>query len=143
MPLLIAILGIVLLASAINGRSGYLLQTVQSEFTGPQNMLIWLGSLGAIGAIGYIPGFRTAANWLLALVLVSMFIANSRGSSGGFFAEFNQAIRSTTTAQPSATGSSDSYNSVPGVFGDIPTVQSPVYPSLPTPQPFGSNTLVF
>lgn len=139
MPLLVAIIGIALLASALNGRSGYLLQTVQGEFTGQPNALIWLGSLGIVGAIGYIPGLRTIANWFLALILVSMFLANNRGTSGGFFAQFNKALGS--TAQ-SATQPSASYNSVPGAFGDIPTVESPVYPSLPTPQPF-TSALVF
>lgn len=139
MPLLVAIIGIALLASALNGRTEYLFQTVQSEFTGQPNVLLWLGSLGIIGAIGYIPGLRTIANWLLALVLVSMFLANNRGTSGGFFAQFNQAIGSTAQG---ATQPSSSYNSVPGAFGDIPTVQSPVYPSLPTPQPL-TDALVF
>lgn len=57
------------------------------DFTGPGNFLYWLVALGFLGAIGSIPQFRSFSRAFMALVLISMVIANR-----GVAAQLSEAI---------------------------------------------------
>jgi hypothetical protein len=89
------------------------------------NFLIWLVTLWIIGALGYIPGFRPIANALLFLVLLVLFLSNSKNSgTGGIFAEFNAALTTSSsgTATGNLTGATSGLN-IPISQGGIGSIQ--------------------
>lgn len=87
------------------------------------NFLIWLVTLWIIGALGYIPGFRPIANALLFLVLLVLFLSNSKNSgTGGIFAEFNAAL---TPKGSTATGTDLSIPVSQGGIGALNPMQPP------------------
>lgn len=96
MPLFLIAAGIVFLVAALrgtlsdNGNQKGLLSLLQGDFVGQNNFIIWIAAIAGIGAVGYIKPFQTAANWMLALVLLSLFLSHS-----GFFAQFVAAIQTT------------------------------------------------
>jgi len=105
MPLAFLAIGALFLIAAIRGTvtdktnsdgstSPGLTTLLISDFTGPNNFLVWLLALWVLGALGYIPGFKGVANALLVLVIVVLIIVNdNKSGSGGFFANFNSAIK--------------------------------------------------
>jgi hypothetical protein len=129
MPLLLLALGLIFLASAVRGTTKDLFALLQGDFTGSQNFLVWTGAIVGVGALGYIKQIRPIANALLGLILVAIVLANK-----GVFANFKTAFMSTTKAapqgapQPSQPGQPDT-----GEYSATPMLQSPVYPTLPTP----------
>lgn len=106
MPLFFISAGIVFLVAALrgtltdNGQQKGLLSLLQGDFVGQNNFLIWIAAIAGIGAVGYIKPFQTIANWMLALVLLSLFLAHS-----GFFAQFVAAIQTTQGAGPALSQS--------------------------------------
>ena len=130
MPLLLLALGLIFLASAVRGTTKDLFALLQGDFVGPQNFLIWTGAIVGVGALGYIKQIRPIANALLGLILVSIVLANR-----GVFANFQKAFTSTQTAtqSPSAAAPSTPGAADTGEFSATPMLQSPVYPTLPTP----------
>jgi hypothetical protein len=120
-------MGLLLLASAVRGTTKDLFALVQGDFVGPQNFLIWTGAIVGVGALGYIKEVRPIANALLGLVLVAIVLSNK-----GFFANFQHAFMSTKAASPTPqTSSQDAANT--GEYSLTPMLQTPLYPSLPTP----------
>lgn len=115
-----------------NGGSGTqpgLLTLLKSDFVSTSargNFLIWLVTLWIIGALGYIPGFKPIANALLFLVVLVLFLSNSKSSgTGGIFAEFNAAL--TSGANATTSGTSASGANVPISSGGI----GPITPMAP------------
>ena len=103
MAFVLIIVGLVLLASAVQGTTTTLFGLVKNDFVGTNNFIYWFSAILIIGAVGYIPKARPISIALLGLVLVVLFIKNDNGSTagGGFFAEFTSALNTTTTAAPS------------------------------------------
>lgn len=107
MPLAFIAIGAVFLIAAVRGtisdksNQPGLVTLLKGDFVGnstsggfTNTFLVWIVALYIVGALGYIPGFRPLANALLILVLLVMFLVNSRQSAGGgFFAEINNAIK--------------------------------------------------
>lgn len=103
MPIAFIAVGALFLIAAVrgtindydNGKPG-LLTLLKSDFVSTSaqgNFLIWMVSLWIIGALGYIPGFKPIANALLFLVVLVLFLSNSKAAGpGGIFAKFNAAL---------------------------------------------------
>lgn len=137
MPIAFIAIGALFLIAAVkgtltdNGQQPGLLTLLKSDFVSTSaqgNFLIWLVTLWVIGALGYIPGFRPIANALLFLVILVLFLSNSKNSgTGGIFAEFNAALTSTQSATQSNTGSTD----IPLSQGGIGPI-TPMQPTLPS-----------
>ena len=149
MPLLLIFLGVVLLVSAVRGTTSDLFALLKGDFAGKPNFLVWIGAILGIGAIGYIKEVRPISNALLGLLLVALFLSNK-----GFFANFTSAFQSTSqgvppsqpAAQPSDQQSSGADPTQLAGFldtfgGGKLEIQSPVWPSLPVPQPFSDLVL--
>lgn len=84
MPLALFIIGAALIVSAFRGTEGQLGTLVLNDLSG--GFLKWLIALFIIGLLGYVPGIQTPSRFLLALVLLVLFIGNGQG----FFAQLNQ-----------------------------------------------------
>jgi hypothetical protein len=109
LPIAFVAIGALFLIAAVRGTvvdkgsAPGLLTLLKGDFTGQNNFLIWMVAIWALGALGYIPGFKPIANAFLVLFLVVLFLSNK-----GFFAQFQSALQTTTTAnvsQPSSLAS--------------------------------------
>lgn len=89
------LLGLLLMDTAIKGTQHELGQQLQSDLIGANGFIVWIFAILAIGAIGYIPGLKTASNYLLALLLTVVVIRN-----GGVFQQFQAALQQASQGGP-------------------------------------------
>lgn len=90
MGFVLLITGLLMVITGARGTYAQFGSQVASEFTGwPNSFLPWLVSIGAIGAVGYIQALQTLSRWLMALIVLSIFLSNK-----GFFAQFQSALAS-------------------------------------------------
>lgn len=141
MPIAFIAIGALFLIAAVrgtitdNGKQPGLLTLLKSDFVSTDakgNFLVWLVTLWIVGALGYIPGFRPIANALLFLIILVLFLSNSKAAGqGGIFAEFNAALTSGAgnTATTGITGSNPSLN-IPIGSGGIGPI-TPMQPTMP------------
>lgn len=108
MPFALAIVGIVLLVSALRGTSGSLFAALKADFTGTGNYIYWVVAIFVVGSIGYIKKLQPMSDAFLALLLVVLMISNK-----GFFAQFMTALSSADTTSCTQT------SSTPGVTNPI------------------------
>ena len=94
MPFLLILLGALLLVVALQGTYSQLASDLEQDLPG---FVKWGAAIGAIGATGYIPGFRTPSRYLLALVLLVIFMRNYQSILAGF------TSLSSTTPQPTSS----------------------------------------
>lgn len=92
MPFAFIIFGALLLTAGARGQSSNLVTLVKGDLTGKNNFIYWIVSILLIGSIGYIEDFKALSRAFLVLVLVVLVLANDKGSNGGFFVKFQQAI---------------------------------------------------
>lgn len=65
-------------------------------------------AVAAVGAIGFIPALQQISRWILAFVIIVIFLAQNKGTSG-FFSQFQNALNQGPIApQPVAQGQSTS-----------------------------------
>ena len=93
MPFALIVLGILFIIIGYRGTEAEFFSTLKGDFTGPNNFLYWIVSIGIIGAVGYIPSLKSVSNAFLALVLLVLFITKGKG----FFDQFNSAISTSGT----------------------------------------------
>jgi|SRR5580700_2051720 hypothetical protein len=100
LPLLI----IGLLMVIVGGRGTYAQfgSQVASEFQGQGSFTYWLIAIAAVGAIGYFPAIQKISRYLMALIIISIFLSHK-----GFFAKFQAALAQGPIA-PNALPSSGS-----------------------------------
>jgi len=72
---------------------------VASDFTGSQPFTWWVAAILGVGAVGYIDALRTVSRLFLALILVSMVLANR-----GFFNQLTAALKAGPIAPEAGTG---------------------------------------
>ena len=101
MPFALLIIGLALLASAIQGTQQQFLDLLVIDFSGPSNFTYWVLALLLIGAVGYIPKARPVSDAFLVLVVLVLVLSkgNPSQSGGGFFAQLTQALSTTNTQQ--------------------------------------------
>lgn len=100
MPFALAIVGILLLVSALRGTTGALFTTLKADFTGSGNYIYWVVAILIVGSIGYVKKLQPLSDAFLALLLVVLTLSNK-----GFFAQFVAGLNSTDTT--SCTSNTD------------------------------------
>lgn len=90
MPLALLIAGIFFLVSSIRGTDKDLAALIKNDFSGPGNFFFWMLALVAVGATGYIKGFRPIANAFLTLLLIVFLLAANKGGRDFFTSLINQ-----------------------------------------------------
>lgn len=127
MPFALGIIGLLLIVSGARGTYPQLKGLLVEDFTGEGNFFYWIIAIGVVGSIGYVPGAEKFSRMFLALIILSMLIAQQRKGNlgGGFFTKFSDALKSVQPAadtqgnQSSAPGGS----AVPGI--PTPTLPGP------------------
>lgn len=97
---------------------------VLAEFQGPLrgSFLGWFISLVAVGALGYIQDLQQISRYLLALVILVLFLSHK-----GFFEQFMAALN-TGPKQPSPIGQSPQTGVLDlGPFGSLNTSPSTIF----------------
>lgn len=102
MPFVLLALGILFLVVSYQNTQSDLFALLKSEFSGSNSFLVWASAFIILGLIAYIKPVRPIAHGFMVLLVLVLVLANH----GGFFKEFNNAIRN-PKAPPSvpATGS--------------------------------------
>lgn len=81
MPVLLLLFGAIIAVAAFNNAQGTLASELEQDFP---PFIKWLLAVGAIGGLGFIPGMQTISRWLLALVLLVVFLKNYAAIYTGF-----------------------------------------------------------
>ena len=91
MPYALLIFGTIALIAGVRDTQSDLAKLVKQDFTGSPSFIWWIVAMLIVGSLGYIKSIRPAANALLALVLIVLFIGAGKNS---FFQKFTQEIGS-------------------------------------------------
>lgn len=104
MGFVLVIIGLLMVITGARGTYAQFGAQVASEFTaqpgGGPSFTTWLLAIGAVGALGYIPTLQIISRWLMALVVISLFL-----SQKGFFAKLQTALNTSPTPPNVGTGS--------------------------------------
>jgi type III secretory pathway component EscV len=101
MPFVIVVVGVLLVVAAVNNSYPALGQELKTDI--PDYFKLGIAIVAILG-LGYIPGFKTPSRWLLALFLITLFIAKWQTIVQGFqtFAQGSAAPTGTAAAVPTA-----------------------------------------
>lgn len=129
MPFVVVLVGVILVIAAFNNAHGNLGQALAQDVPG---YFKWGAALAAIGALGFVPGIRTPSRWLLALVLLVIFLHNYAAIIAGFqgFAGSSGAASGSPPPTPTAAfsasaGQSTAAASPASIAGDTSSGATP------------------
>lgn len=95
MPFALVLIGLIMIISGVKNTQSMLGQQLVKDFTGSGNFVYWIVSIFVVGSLGYIPGFEKFSRAFMALIVLTLFLAN-----GGFFQQFTQALQGGTAQAP-------------------------------------------
>jgi len=87
MPFALVTIGLIMIVTGAKGTQNELGEQVLKDFTGENNFLYWIASIGTVGALGYIKPIEPLSRAFMALIIIAMIIRN-----GGFFDMFTAAL---------------------------------------------------
>lgn len=99
MPIFFIVVGSLLIASGVNGKSSDLISLVKGDLVPSSSnnggFALWAVAIFVIGALGYVKPLKPIANSFLVLVVLVLLITkgNPNSPGGGFIAQFNNAIK--------------------------------------------------
>jgi len=91
LPIVLAIVGIFIVASAVLGNGSALYALLLSDFKGNGNFIYWVACFIIIGSIGTIKTFQAFSNYMMALILIVLILAN-----GGLFTKLQKQLQAGT-----------------------------------------------
>lgn len=106
MPFALVFVGLILIVTGVKDTQAALGQQVVGDFTGSGNFVFWIASLGAVGALGYVPELKKFSVAFMTLIIIAMLLAQEKNGKGGFFAQFYAALKSGPVAPAKGAGAS-------------------------------------
>lgn len=105
MAIAFLLIGLVSIIAAVRGTHAQFFALLKKDFTGPDNFVIWMAALFAIGAVGYYKPLRGISSAFLVLVILVMILAQQKNGSGGFFQQLDEQLKATqqTPTKPAVT----------------------------------------
>lgn len=103
MPFLLIIAGLVLTITSIQNTYAALGAQLNKDFFGAQGFLIWMLAIIATGALGYVQGWEKFSRWFLALILISIVLAQSKNTGGNLFTNLLQQVKNPKAPAAPAT----------------------------------------
>lgn len=110
MPFVLIIIGVILLVVAVRDTYGSLGQALSTDIPG---YATWALALAGVGALGFVPGLKTPARWLLLLVLVVLVLKNYQAILTGFAGSTSTADATTPPQTPAAAYASNPTSPIP------------------------------
>jgi hypothetical protein len=95
MPFALITIGLLLVVTGFGNTYSEFSKQLEGDFTGKNNFLYWIVAIVAIGALGYVKELEPFSRMFLALIVVAIFLSNSK-SGNDFFSKFNQGIAQAT-----------------------------------------------
>ena len=81
MPFALVFAGFLMVLTAAKDTYAAFGKQVASEFQGKQSFTVWLFVLAVAGAVGYVDQLRAPSRAFMALIIISMLLANSKRGS--------------------------------------------------------------
>ena len=103
MPFILILIAAILIIAAFNNSQAALVAELEQDVP---PFLKWALAIVGVGALGWIPGMQTVSRWLLALVLVVMFLKNWSAIQSGITNFQNTAASGSTSAVNTTTAAS-------------------------------------
>lgn len=75
MPFILVFSGLIMIVVGVQNTHRQFGTQLRKDFTGPGNFFYWVASLGAVGAVGYIPKLRGVSLAFMTLIIVVLVIA--------------------------------------------------------------------
>lgn len=130
MPLILLLIAAIFIVSAFNNTQADLATALEQDGPG---YLKWAAALAAVGALGWIPGMRTPSRYLLALVLLVIFLRNYQNILAGFEAAAGGATPTASQATPAADYITSGGGAVPVTsINPVSTVSTTPITTIPT-----------
>ena len=113
-------IGLVFVVTGVRGTQNELAEELRDDLVGSGNFIYWVISIMLIGSLGYIDALRTFSRYFLALVLLSIVLANR-----GFFDNFMKAIQGgPETVEPKESNGND--GPIRASIDESPIINEPV-----------------
>jgi len=125
LPVILIFLGVIVIAIGMRGHAGDAGKLLASEFTGANSFIEWFLAVAILGGLSAYRPIRPAANGMLGLTLVAMFIA--KGS--GFFAQLQSAFINTKAAPATPVAASVGASAGNAINVPSPTSALPADPT--------------
>ena len=81
MPIVVLIIGAILLVAAFRNTHGDVATALMEDVPG---FAAWFVALALVGGLGYVPGLKVPSRYLLALVLLTLFLTSYQQILTGF-----------------------------------------------------------
>lgn len=81
MPLVLIFLALILIMAAWNNTQGTLASNLATDVPG---FAVWAIAIAVIGGLQWVPGLKTPARWLLALVILVIVLTRGQQIAAGF-----------------------------------------------------------
>lgn len=97
MPLALLIIGAIVLLVAIRGTHAELGKLLVDDFTGTggTGFFVWLGAIGFVAALGFVPALKTPSRILLAIIIFGLIMSNQ-----GAISKIGEAFKNPPAAEP-------------------------------------------
>lgn len=130
MPFILLLIAALFLVSAFQNTQGDLATALEQDAPG---YLKWAAALGAVGALGWVPGMQKPSRYLLALVLLVIVLRNYQAILQGFEAAAGGATATASQATPAADYISSGGGAVPvSSINPVSTVGATALATTPT-----------
>lgn len=130
MPLILLLIAAVFIVSAFQNTQADLAAALEQDGPG---YLKWAAALAAVGALGWVPGMQKPSRYLLALVLLVIFLRNYQAILQGFQAAAGGATPTASQPSPAADYITSGGGAVPVASIDpVSTVSTTPITTIPT-----------
>lgn len=119
MPFALLLIGAVLIVAGIRNKLTDLGSLLVGDFSGANNFFYWMAGIAAIGSLGYYKPMQETSRLFLALVVLSMLLADQ-----GFFTQLVAALQSVKAPTPATEtdvgkATTDTQSGGGGILGTI------------------------
>lgn len=128
MPYALVTIGLILFITGARDTFAPLGAQLQSDFTGNRNFVFWIAAIGSVGALGYIRSLQTFSTTFMALIIITLLLAEQKNGSTGFFGQFISDLKAgpncqaaSVTPAASSPSTSQAPSAIPGITFSAPT----------------------
>lgn len=103
MPFALTLIGLILVITGFQNTYKQFGTQLQNDFSGDNNFIYWVASIGIVGGIGYIKSFETFSRAFMALILLAL-ILNLYKKNPNFFSDLETQLKTGSTSAVNPVG---------------------------------------